>query len=98
MTIQQPPKRQDVILESHTLRNSMLDDISQSKILHTQVPLLKGYRKKFNESEHVLSKHLQQHLNELTEEQELNKITSRAFCAMKQPSFGEPYALQPKQR
>ena len=57
----------DIVTEIHNLRESMSDNVSQSKILQTQVPLFGGNRVKYKEFEHLLL--IDQH--RLTEEQNL---------------------------
>ena len=54
----------------------MTDTVQHPKILHTQVPLFRGNREKYNEFEHLLLNHLRQHQHKLSEEQKLTYFQS----------------------
>ena len=47
----------------------MTDNVQHPKTLHTQVPLFRGNREKYNEFEHLLLNHLWPHQHKLSEEQ-----------------------------
>ena len=66
----QPPANQfdDIVNEIHHLRDTMTDTVQHPKILHTQVPLFRGNREKYNEFEHLLLNHLRPHQHKLSEE------------------------------
>ena len=49
----------------------MTESVSHPKILHTQVPLLRGNREKYNDVEHHLLNYLRNHQHKLSEEQKL---------------------------
>ena len=61
----------DIVTEIHHLRDTMTDTVQHPKILHTQVPLFRGNREKYNEFEHLLLNHLRPHQHKLSEEQKL---------------------------
>ena len=54
----------------------MTDTVQHPKILHTQVPLFRGNREKYNEFEHLLLNHLRPHQHKLSEEQKLTYFQS----------------------
>ena len=74
----QPPASQfdDIVSEIHHLRDTMTDTVQHPKILHTQVPLFRGNREKYNEFEHLLLNHLRPHQHKLSEEQKLTYFQS----------------------
>ena len=74
----QPPANQfdDIFNEIHHLRDTMTDTVQHPKILHTQVPLFRGNREKYNEFEHLLLNHLRPHQHKLSEEQKLTYFQS----------------------
>ena len=74
----QPPANQfhDIVNEIHHLRDTMTDTVQHLKILHTQVPLFRGNREKYNEFEHLLLNHLKPHQQKLSEEQKLTYFQS----------------------
>ena len=74
----QPPANQfdDIVNEIHHLRDTMTDTVQHPKILHTQVPLFRGNREKYNEFEHLLLNHLRPHQHKLSEEQKLTYFQS----------------------
>ena len=74
----QPPANQfdDIVNEIHHLRDTITDTVQLPKILHTQVPLFRGNRKKYNEFEHLLLNHLRPHQHKLSEEQKLTYFQS----------------------
>ena len=74
----QPPAAQfdDIVIEIHHLRDTMTDSVQHPKILHTQVPLFRGNREKYNEFEHLLLNHLRPHQHKLSEEQKLTYFQS----------------------
>ena len=73
-----PPASQfdDIVSEIHHLRDTMTDTVQHPKILHTQVPLFRGNREKYNEFEHLLLNHLRPHQHKLSEEQKLTYFQS----------------------
>ena len=54
----------------------MTDTVQHPKIWHTQVPLFRGNREKYNEFEHLLLNHLRPHQHKLSEEQKLTYFQS----------------------
>ena len=66
----------DIVSEIHHLRDTMTDTVQHPKILHTQVPLFRGNREKYNELEHLLLNHLRPHQHKLSEEQKLTYFQS----------------------
>ena len=74
----QPPANQfdDIVNEIHHLRDTMTDTVQHPKILHTQVPLFRGNREKYNEFEHLLLNHLRPHQHKLSEEQNITYFQS----------------------
>ena len=74
----QPPANQfdDIVNEIQHLRDTMTDTVQHPKILHTQVPLFRGNREKYNEFEHLLLNHLRPHQHKLSEEQKLTYFQS----------------------
>ena len=74
----QPPANQfeDIVSEIHHLRDTMTDTVQHPKILHTQVPLFRGNREKYNEFEHLLLNHFRPHQHKLSEEQKLTYFQS----------------------
>ena len=66
----------DIVTEIHHLRDTMTDTVQHPKILHTQVPLFRGNREKYNEFEHLLLNHLRPHQHKLSEEQKLTYFQS----------------------
>ena len=66
----------DIVNEIHHLRDTMTDTVQHPKILHTQVPLFRGNREKYNEFEHLLLNHLRPHQHKLSEEQKLTYFQS----------------------
>ena len=54
----------------------MTDTLQHPEILHTQVPLFRGNREKYNEFEHLLLNHLKPHQHKLSEEQKLTYFQS----------------------
>ena len=55
----------DIVTEIHHLRQSTSDNVTQPKILQTQVPLFSGNREKYYEFEHLLLNHLRHHKHRL---------------------------------
>ena len=74
----QPPAAQfdDIVIEIHHLRDTLTDSVQHPKILHTQVPLFRGNREKYNEFEHLLLNHLRPHQHKLSEKQKLTYFQS----------------------
>ena len=74
----QPPASQfdDIVSEIHHLRDTMTHTVQHPKILHTQVPLFRGNREKYNEFEHLLLNHLRPHQHKLSEDQKLTYFQS----------------------
>ena len=66
----------DIVAEIHHLRDTMTDTVQHPKILHTQVPLFRGNREKYNDFEHLLPDHLRLHQHKLSEEQKLTYFQS----------------------
>ena len=66
----------DIVTEIHHLRDTITDTVQHPKILHTQVPLFRGNREKYNEFEHLLLNHLRPHQHKLSEEQKLTNFQS----------------------
>ena len=66
----------DIVTEIQHLRDTMTDSVQHPKILHTQVPLFRGNRKKYIEFEHLLLNHLRPHQHKLSEEQKLTYFQS----------------------
>ena len=61
----------DIVTEINHLRDTMTDNVQHPKILHTQVPLFRGNREKYNDFEHLLLNHIRPHQHKLSEEQKL---------------------------
>ena len=71
-TAEQPPSQiNQVVIPINSLPAILQRDITQIKVLHTQVSNFRGLKYKFNELEHLLLNHMPQHQHTKTKENKL---------------------------